>query len=303
MSASLVKSYERPLTVRGSVVSDKARARRLKSKNLTNLDARVNGLSSKANLLPSWVKPACYTALAITGLGAIALIGISIYPSQSPPPPPLPPTTTKSTVFGDAEVQTLSETPRIYLLPNFLSNGECEHLIDLAKDSLTPSMVVDNDDQNGNGISSPARTSKGYFLEEKDRDETVRKIEKLIAEVTGMPIENGEALHVLQYPLNGEYRPHHDYFDADSPGGKAALDRGGQRVATVIMYLNTPQKGGETSFPKTSIQVTAKKGDAVFFHNVLPSGEEDPLTLHAGNPVLEGEKWIATRWIRKDSFS
>ncbi len=302
MSASLVKSYERPLTVRGSIASDKAKARHLKSKDLTNLDARVNGLSSKANLLPSWVKPACYTALAITGLGAMALIGISI--SQPSPSPPLPPTTIKSTVFGDIEVQTLSETPRIYRLPNFLSNGECEHLIDLAKDSLTPSMVVDNNDQSGNGILSPARTSKGYFLEEKDRDETVRKIEKLIAEVTGMPVENGEPLHVLRYPLKGEYQPHHDYFDAHSDGGKAALNRGGQREVTVIMYLNTPQKGGETSFPKTSVQpVTAKKGDAVFFHNVLPSGVEDLLTLHAGNPVLEGEKWIATRWIRKNSFS
>jgi prolyl 4-hydroxylase len=300
MSASLVTSYGKPLSNQRSVPSDRAKGCHLKSKDLTSLDARVNGLFSKANRFPLWVKPACYTALAISGLGAMALIGITLFPSQASPT--LPPPFRKSTTFGDVEVETLSETPRIYRLPNFLSNGECERLINLAKDKLTPSMVVDNDDQKGNGVLSPARTSKGYFLEENDRDETVRKIEKLIVEVTGIPIENGEPLHVLQYPLNGKYEPHHDYFDADSAGGKAALDRGGQRVATVIMYLNTPQKGGETSFPDASIKVTAKKGDAVFFHNVLPSGVEDPLTLHGGDPVLEGEKWIATRWVRKSSF-
>ncbi len=301
MKTSLVQGYESPLPVRGNEPSDKAKARHHSSRDLTNLDARVNDLSSKRNLRPPWVKPACYAALAITGLGAMALLGISLFPSPSPPPT----SSTISTVYGDIEMQTLSAKPRIYRLPNFLSNEECDHLIELAKDRLTPSMVVNNDDQNGNAISSPVRTSNGYFLQEKDRDNKVSKIEELIAAVTGMPIENGESLHVLQYPLKGEYRPHHDYFDANSPGGAASLSRGGQRVATVIMYLNTPPQGGETSFPntKTSIKVTATKGDAVFFYNVLPSGQEDPLTLHAGNPVLEGEKWIATKWIRERRFS
>jgi len=293
MSTNLVTSFGRPLTTQSSVASDKAKARHLKSKDLTGLDTRVNGH------FPTWVKPACYIAL---GLGATALIGISLFPSQTSPPPPLPPPFKKPAAFGDVEVQTLSTAPRIYRLPNFLTNVECDHLINLAKDKLTPSMVVDNNNKNGNGVLSTYRTSNGYFLADEDRDETVRKIENLIAEVTGLPIENGEALHVLQYLLNGEYRPHHDYFEANAEGGKANLERGGQRVATVIMYLNTPQKGGETSFPDASIKVTAKKGDAVFFHNVLPSGVEDPLTLHAGNPVLEGEKWIATRWIRKNKF-
>jgi prolyl 4-hydroxylase len=207
-------------------------------------------------------------------------------------------------MFGKTiEKQTLSDMPRIYHLSKFLSDDECDHLIDLAKGHLEPSKVVNNADQNGNGISSPARTSEGYWVEKKD-DDTVKKIEELIAAVTGMPIQNGETLHVLRYPLNGEYRPHHDYFDANTDGGKAILERGGQRVATVIMYLNTPRQGGETSFPDTKppIEVTAIKGDAVFFYNVL-NGKEDPLSLHAGKPVLEGEKWIATKWIREGQFS
>jgi len=302
MRANLVKSYERSLTVRGNERSDKAKARHHHSKDLSNLDARVNGLTLKTNLRPSWVKPACYTALATTGLGAMALLGISLFPSPSPPPPT---SSTISTMFGDIEMQTLSNMPRIYRLPNFLSNEECNHLINLAKDNLTPSMVVNNDDQNGNAKSSPARTSNGYFLQEKDRDDNVKKIEELIKAVTEMPIENGESLHVLQYPLKGQYLPHYDYFDSTTAGGAAQLKRGGQRVATVIMYLNTPQKGGKTSFPKTQpmIEVTAQKGDAVFFYNVLKSGQVDPLTLHAGNPVEEGEKWIATKWIRESEFS
>jgi prolyl 4-hydroxylase len=204
-----------------------------------------------------------------------------------------------SSIYGEVVVKELSQRPRIYYLPNFLSVEECDCLIRLSQKYLTPSTVVD-EEKRGNKFDS-RRSSMGYFLTAKDQ--MVREIEKRISEVTKFPRENGEAIHILYYPKGAEYQPHHDWFNPATPGGAACIDnRGGQRAATVIMYLNTPLAGGETVFPWAGISVTPKKGDAVFFYNILPNGEIDPLTLHGGAPVLEGEKWIATKWIRVGVF-
>lgn len=205
-------------------------------------------------------------------------------------------------VYGEVVVKELSGKPRIYLLPNFLTDAECDHLIELSRRSLTQSTVVDEESP-GVGKLDPRRSSKGYFLTAEDRDRMVRKIEQRIADVTELRVENGEALHILHYPKGAEYQPHFDWFNPDTPGGAAAMNnRGGQRAASVIMYLNTPLAGGKTVFPSAMISVTPKKGDAVLFYNILPSGDVDPLTLHGGAPVLEGEKWIATKWIRVGVF-
>ncbi len=105
---------------------------------------------------------------------------------------------------------------------------------------------------------------------------------------------------MLHYAPGARYEPHHDYFDPAQPGTARIVERGGQRVATVVMYLNTPQRGGATTFPEVGLEVGAVRGNAVFFSYDRP----DPatLSLHAGAPVLEGEKWVATKWLREHEF-
>ena len=78
------------------------------------------------------------------------------------------------------------------------------------------------------------------------------------------------------------------------------LQRGGQRVGTVVIYLNTPARGGGTTFPDAGLEVAAQRGNAVFFSYDRP----DPGTrsLHGGAPVIAGEKWIATKWLRERKF-
>ena len=205
--------------------------------------------------------------------------------------------------FGYAgySVQTLSTSPRIYLIENFLSSKECDHLMALATPHLKRSTVID-DHAAGGSILDSRRTSQGMFIVEHLKDRTVKKIEKRLATLTELPIQNGEAIQVLQYRERAEYQPHHDYFNPSTPGGISHLNRGGQRVASVIMYLNTPKEGGETIFPMAKISVTPKKGSAVLFYNCLPTGEVDGLSLHGGAPVIAGEKWIATKWIREGEF-
>jgi prolyl 4-hydroxylase len=117
------------------------------------------------------------------------------------------------------------------------------------------------------------------------------------------PLENGEGLQVLHYPPGAEYRPHFDYFPPDQAGSAVHTARGGQRVATLIVYLNDVADGGETVFPDAGIAVACRRGSAVYFRYMNGQRQLDPLSLHGGSPVRQGDKWIATRWMRENAHS
>jgi len=206
-----------------------------------------------------------------------------------------------ATADENAQLKVLSTSPYIAQVENFLSDEECHFLIEMSKDHLVRSQVI-NADEAGSYTDS-RRTSEGFFLYKDPTNPQLTHIERKIENLTGFPIRNSEDLHILHYAVGGEYKPHFDYFDAKTPGGAYCMERGGQRIATVILYLNTPEKGGETIFPKLSIVIKPIKGQALIFHNCTPEGLEDPSTLHGGAPVVKGDKWIATRWIRQRDFS
>jgi len=105
---------------------------------------------------------------------------------------------------------------------------------------------------------------------------------------------------VLRYKPGAEYKPHYDYFIPDAPGTSRIIANGGQRVATVVIYLNDVERGGGTTFPDVGLEVMPKRGHAVFFAYDQP--DPSTLTLHAGAPVIEGEKWIAVKWLREFQF-
>ena len=198
---------------------------------------------------------------------------------------------------GGVHVLASLLNPRIVVFGGLLSDAECEGLIELAAARLARSETVES--RTGGSEVNDARTSDGMFFERQENPLCAR-IEQRIAALLAWPLENGEGLQVLRYRTNAEYKPHYDYFDPQQPGTPAVLERGGQRVASVVMYLNTPTRGGATVFPNAHFSVMPIKGNAVFFSYDRP----DPMTrsLHGGAPVLEGEKWVATKWLRERRF-
>ena len=206
--------------------------------------------------------------------------------------------------YGNAgKISVLSEEPRVFLIENFLTHQECDHLIKRAKPLLKRSTVVSDQMENGNvNALDDARTSKGMFLEKPTKDPILKRIEKRIAELTQLPEDNGEGMQILSYGLYAEYKPHYDFFDPDTPGGAACYNRGGQRLASLIIYLADTAEGGETIFPYADVSVKPIKGNAVLFYNCTPDGTEDPLSLHGSAPVLSGEKWVAVKWLRQHKF-
>lgn len=189
----------------------------------------------------------------------------------------------------DREVRILAkyEEPLVVLLGNVLSDEECDELVAHSRDRLRRSKI--GEDRSVDQI----RTSSGVFCEDS---ETVAKIEKRISQIMNIPIEHGDGLQVLLYTPGQEYKPHYDYFAETS---RASANN---RISTLVMYLNDVEEGGETTFPKLNLSVFPNKGMAVYFEYFYSNPELNELTLHAGTPVGKGEKWVATMWMRRQTF-
>ena len=191
---------------------------------------------------------------------------------------------------------TISQ-PHVVVLGGLLSDAECDAMVVAASARLARSETVATSP--GGSEINPARTSDGMFFE-RGESELIRQIELRLAKLLNWPLDHGEGLQVLRYLPGAEYLPHYDYFDPAMDGAAAILKRGGQRVATLVMYLNTPAAGGATIFPDIKLDVSPIKGNAVFFSYDRPHPQTQ--TLHGGAPVRAGEKWVATKWLREGVF-
>ena len=200
---------------------------------------------------------------------------------------------------GDRQVQVLltMALPRVVLLGNVLSPEECDALMAAARPRMARSLTVETD--TGGESENQARTSQGMFFE-RGENPVVARVEARLARLARWPVEHGEGLQVLRYQRGNEYQPHYDYFGPSRPGTPHLLRRGGQRVATFVLYLNTPEQGGATTFPDVGLDIAPRQGHAVFFS--YPRPHPSTRSLHGGAPVRAGEKWIATKWLRERPF-
>jgi prolyl 4-hydroxylase len=189
--------------------------------------------------------------------------------------------------------------PRVVLFDGLLSAEECDEMVRLSRAKLQRSTVVNA--ATGEYDVHPDRTSSGTHFQ-RGENPLVRRIERRISELVACPVEHGEPIQILHYLPGAEYKPHFDYFDPGLPGNDKVLAMGGQRVATLVMYLNEVEAGGSTVFPDIGLDVLPRKGNAVFFAYATEDGQLDRRTLHGGSPVGKGEKWIATKWLRQGPY-
>lgn len=193
-----------------------------------------------------------------------------------------------SKIITDREIDIVTrlEEPLIVVLGNVLSHEECEELIRLSTDKMKRSKIGMIREEN------ELRTSNSMFIEESE-NKIVARVEKRISAIMNIPIEHGEGLQILQYTPGQQYKAHYDFFSSSS---KMVNNN---RISTLVMYLNDVEQGGETFFPKLNLSVTPKKGMAVYFEYFYNDQALNDLTLHGGAPVITGEKWVATQWMRK----
>ncbi len=184
----------------------------------------------------------------------------------------------------DREINIIArmEEPLIVVLGNVLSNEECDRLMEMSKDRLHRSKIGGTRDTN------ELRTSSSMFFQDGE-NEMIARIEKRISQIMNIPIEHGEGIQVLNYKIDQEYKAHFDFFsNSNNP-----------RISTLVMYLNDVEQGGETYFPKLNFSVSPQKGMAVYFEYFYNNQTLNDLTLHGGAPVIIGDKWAATQWMRR----
>lgn len=178
-------------------------------------------------------------------------------------------------------------------LPGFLSDAECQHLIERARPRLQQSTVIRGGRR---GAMGSERTSGTAFLDQAG-DPIVQRIKRRIAEATNTRVEQQERIQVTHYAAGEHFVRHSDSLVA------SGIDTGGagDRLCTVILYLNDDYSGGATRFPRIARRIRPSKGKAVVFRNLTADGSRwTPLALHCGEPVRRGEKWLSNQWIRQN---
>jgi prolyl 4-hydroxylase len=184
----------------------------------------------------------------------------------------------------------VSRDPYIALYPGLFSAAECKYLAVLAAPWLQKAMVnVEGDETQFEGVRDADSSAIDHLAE----DLVVQRINRCIAAATRTKPEWGEPLNVLRYKPGQQYRPHHD-------GGGSG--DGPMRIMTALIWLNEQFEGGETEFPSLNIRVRGGVGDMLVFRNVHDDGSPDDRLIHAGLPVTNGVKWLASRWIRATDF-
>lgn len=200
-------------------------------------------------------------------------------------------------------LEPVAEAPRMFVVEEFIPAHVCDWLIQSAAKKGMKQAVVHTPD--GRTAFNPARTNTMSGFLQTEGDLVAQLVSRRIARATGTPLANHEAMTVFRYVRGQEYKPHYDFIEPGTPQAEnytEELQVSGMRVATVLVYLNDGYEGGDTSFPRLGWQYKGKKGDALIFWSVSESGEPEKKSLHAGTPVLKGEKWLLSQWIRQRPF-
>ncbi len=191
--------------------------------------------------------------------------------------------------------QLLAEGPRIERFDELLSADECRFLIAMARPLLKRSTV--HDPSLGIAATLPVRTSSDAAFDLIHEDAAMRLVLLRLARAARAEPAHAEPLIVLNYRPGEAYLPHRDYL---APAALATSHpEFGQRRTTVCAYLNTVEEGGRTIFPDLGVESVAIGGAAIVFDNLTTDGLPEPRSLHAGEAVRRGQKWLATLWLRE----
>ena len=192
--------------------------------------------------------------------------------------------------LADVRPKVISRDPYIALFPGLFSPAECRYLMILGTPWMEKASVLG---LTGEARMDEVRDASAAHIPPVAEDLVVQEINRCIAEATGTEPGWGEPLNILRYAPGQQYKPHHD---------GAGSDNVSVRNLTALIWLNDGFEGGETDFPKIKVRVRGSVGDMLVFRNVLMNGEFDARMIHAGLPVIEGVKWMASRWIRGTDF-
>jgi prolyl 4-hydroxylase len=182
----------------------------------------------------------------------------------------------------------IHQNPDIYYIENFLSHNECNYLIALSEKNVAVSKVVDK--ATGQGVVHPSRTSESCY-----HGYSVKWLISRVNRLTGVPKENQEPTQVARYNTGQFYKSHQDALDKED-------SETGQRIATVLIYLNNVNSGGGTYLNNLNVRVKPKEGEAVIFLPAKVDGTIDSRLLHTAEDASD-TKWVSQIWVRNKKYA
>jgi prolyl 4-hydroxylase len=179
----------------------------------------------------------------------------------------------------------------IFIVRDFLTHEECRQVIELIdKDRVPSGLLADSPDPE-------FRTSESCNLRLTDPINIL--VERKINGLTGIDPRHGETIQGQRYAKGQQFKEHHDFFYTSEPYWPEQERQGGQRTWTAMIFLNEPEGGGQTFFPKANVRVTPRTGNLLAWNNLDSFGQPNTFSLHTGCPVEGGVKYIITKWYRE----
>ena len=183
----------------------------------------------------------------------------------------------------------------LQLIPNFITFDEADKFIELIdkSDKIDSTIGVD-----GKITTNNTRISQTVAL--CDCDKMVMDLKRKVAKEMGIPFNNIEPVQAQLYNVGGKFDVHQDGFDTNNliKFGLAS----GNRIKTLMIYLNYDLEGGSTSFPNLNESFMPFSGTALIWDNLNDKGEPDIRAKHSGDEVRFGKKYILTFWGRENAF-
>lgn len=190
----------------------------------------------------------------------------------------------------------LSADPVMTVVDGLLSPLVCRWLILRSRDRLRPAQLFAVDTLQP--VERSTRTNSYAPFDLIAGDLVSLAARERLGAAFGYEVPAMEGAQVFHYAVGQEFAPHFDFLEPDAPGQAQSIASRGQRIATILVYLNEDFEGGETNFPRLGVKFSGRPGDAFMFANVGADGEPDRRTLHAGLPPTSGEKWLLSQWVR-----
>jgi prolyl 4-hydroxylase len=186
-------------------------------------------------------------------------------------------------------------TAQIYYQMDYLDAAQCDALIALIDANRRPSTLLSN--KGGPNF----RTSESCDMDR--HSPAVRPTDEAVANLLGIDPANAETMQGQRYAPGQQFKAHHDYFHEAEDYWPAMEASGGQRTWTAMIYLNDVPEGGATWFPSAGIKIAPRRGMLLAWNNMKSDGSPNEYTIHEGMPVVEGVKYIITKWFREGRWS